>query len=264
MTGPTHKLSGKVVGSVAFVALNFDPLLDTVYSYMSDGTLGAVKVFDIKNTWRAIISALAVLIILRTFSKVTSVLNDLDQQPQSIPYKESIVARLFNRLLLALGQHHRSRLTHTIDIGLLWSVGLLVGGLQFFDWQSPVMLLIIGYVCGFSSHIIADMFNGTGVYLTIFSKKHVAFVPKKVNSLKLTLVGLLLLAVGVAGVAIPAISCAGMSIVLIIIACSLFGTAICCKGMTFTTGGKWEDIFYKVVNVVDVAVTTLACIICFL
>lgn len=265
MTGRTHKLSGKVIASLAFISLNFEPLVNILRTGLAEDSLSVLKIVNVKTEWKAILTSLALLIMLRTFSKITSVLPDLDQQSQSIPYKDNILARLINKILLTLHQHHRSHLTHTITLTLIVSTALVLLSLCYFPVTSLISVIAIGYVCGITSHILADMFNGTGVYLFLFSKKKVAFVPRKVNSFKLIIASLATVLVSVILLILPQLAdYRGVGIVLILIACSLFGVAACCKGMTFTTGGQWENIFYKVVNVLDVAATTLACIICFI
>ena len=264
MTGRTHKLGGKVAGSVAFVAINFNSLYSTLSNGINKESLSVLKAWNIKDTWQSILSAFAILMILRAFSKITSVLSDLDQQSNAIPYKDSLLALLLNKILLALGQHHRSRLTHTLLISLVVSAALIIGGLQFFTWDSPLMLVVMRYVCGIMSHKIEDMFNGTGIYLLPFSKKTVAFVPKKVHSGRLVIISLILAAAGVGCMFVPNIPVHILGVILIIIACSLLGMAICCRGMTFTTGGDWENIFYKVVDVLDIVVTTIAILVCFI
>lgn len=265
MTGRTHKLSGKVIASLLFIALNFEPLLTTLKLFLVQNDFTVLKVMNFKTEWQTILTAFAMLLMLRMTSKVTSPLPDLDQQPQSIPYKDSLLAKVLNKVLLALNQHHRSHATHTISITIVQCAVLAILSLSFFSKTSLITVLLLGYTCGISSHILADMFNGTGVYLFFLSKRKVAFVPKKVNSLKLIIISLFMSLLGVAILIVPEILFwRGFGIILILIACSVFGVAVCCKGMTFTTGGQWENIFYKVVNVLDVAATTLACIICFI
>lgn len=265
MTGRTHKLSGKVIASLAFISLNFETLLVTLKSGLLQSNLTVLKITNFKTEWKTVLTALAMLLMLRTFSKVTSVLPDLDQQSQAIPYKDNLIARFVNKILLALNQHHRSHATHTISTTVVISVILAILSLSYFSKTSLVTVVTLGYACGIVSHILADMFNGTGVYPFLFSKKKVAFVPRKVNSFKLIIISLSMLLVSIITLILPQlIAWRGVGIVVILIACSLFGVAVCCRGMTFKTGGQWENIFYKVVNVLDVAATTLACMICFI
>lgn len=279
MTGRTHKLSGELLGSITFVGLSLNHLYNqyetafmaiehSIYASILDVQIDKANVFSTLLTqtyWSKVINSIVFLILLRMIAKFTSVFPDFDQTADTMPYKESLLAKLFNRTLHLLGAHHRSRHTHSIDLTLLLCSILLLVSIKITSIASIATLFVIGLTCGLVSHIIADMFNSTGVWPVFWARRKIAFVPKKVNSLLLGTLGLAVMIIS----AITAVILASPIAFGVCIACGLGGgtlvvIAICCNGMTFTTGGQWEEMFYKAINIVDKIVTCIAFITCFI
>ena len=276
MTGRTHKLCGKLCGSMTFVGLSMNQIynhyeklvIDISKASNADGFIGLELILDKLSTstyWLTAINCIIMLVLIRIIAQFTSVFPDFDQNADTIPYKEAIPARIINKTLKLFKAHHRSRQTHSIDLTLIFGFAILFGAIQFTGTNSVTTIFAIGLTCGLVSHIISDMFNSTGVYPVFWAPKKIAFVPKKVNSLLLSSVGLLIIFMSSGGAVIFKTTLA----LAICIASSLIGgtlivIAICCRGMTFTTGGQWEEMFYKAIHIADCVVTIIACLACFI
>lgn len=113
--------------------------------------------------------------------------NDYDQNWNSISEKTTL-SRIVNTIVVKTGGTHRSKQTHSIDLCLakyafmlyLVAQGGRVGVLSDFE-MSLIRVMLFGAFSGEFSHLLADMFNGDGVWPSIFSKKKIAFVPKKIG-----------------------------------------------------------------------------------
>lgn len=266
MTGRTHKLSGKLMASLMFVGLSSEKLI-TGISYLMGHDFSEITAKITTGTyWLDVFESIAILVLLRIIAKAASVIPDYDQKADSMPNKDSLLAKFFNKLLGILGAHHRSRHTHSIDLSLIFCAGIVFVSAYFTGSTSVTTVLAGGIACGILSHIVADMFNGTGVHITFLSKKMVSFVPKRVNTPLLLLLGVTMMGVGTFVVLATHYSLAGLILCSIssLLGAIFVGFAICCRGMRFNTGGQWEDIFYKVTNVIDVITTTVAFLICFI
>lgn len=265
MTGETHRLCGKTAASAVFIGLNAEPFIELYKTGFDLESLKAIKVLHITDTWTTIVTSLAILLTLRIFARMTSVLNDLDQQPGAIPYKGNKLAKICNSILQILGQHHRSHATHTIFIQIAVSALLIFVGLKFFERTSIVVLVIFGFICGTASHIIADMFNGVGVYILPICKKKAALVPKKINSAALKVIGTFLVVLSIVGYLTSYIDVELYALVIIsLVGLFLIYIGIKFKNMRFNTGNQWENIFFKLTNILDNVLTTLAWLICFI
>lgn len=265
MTGETHRLCGKMVASASFIGLNVGPVIDLYKSGFEAQSLLETKAWHITETWPVIATALISLLTLRMFARMTSVLNDLDQQPKAIPYKGNWLARMLNKLLQKTGQHHRSHATHTVFTQIAISVLLAYTSIKFFGNNSVVTIAAFGFICGTASHIFADMFNGVGVYLLPIYKKKVAFVPRKVNHVLLKAISSLLISISIGCYAVPMIIIPTyILIIVLLIGLFLFYFGIKYKNMVFNTGNQWEEIFFKLIGLLDRFLTALACLICFI
>lgn len=110
---------------------------------------------------------------------------DYDQNWHSISERTTF-SWLVNRAVKLSRSGHRSKLTHSWDLcglsllGLYLLVNALHLKLYFTDFDLGVAYIILfGFYSGWVSHLISDMFNGDGVWPTIFAKRKIAFVPKR-------------------------------------------------------------------------------------
>lgn len=276
MTGHTHKLCGKFLASVAFVGISVDTVLDkfnsvaqSIESSFDDTLFGssaksALQPYFTAEHIEAIVRSIVALMMLRIVAKAASVVPDYDQKAEGMPDKHNTTAKLINFLLTITGAHHRSRHTHSLDLTLIFSAVIVYFSIRCTGVNSVITLFAIGVASGLMSHIVADMFNNTGVWPTFWSRKKVAFVPKQVNSLLLGTLGLgLMIASGWVAFFIATDVMFGVCIIFCLMGGMLLVIAICCKGMKFNTGNQWEDIFYKAILFVDNIVTFIALLICF-
>lgn len=164
MTGPTHK-----VFSVEFA------FLTAMFFYKNNVTN---------------IYYYAALIIILLLSKLGAQWPDLDQNEKAIPIK-SLPAKIVSKLIHLTGGTHRSWQTHSIDI-CFWCTYAsyyiphkLYENKMISQVNMEVILIIgLGFCTGWVSHLFADMLNGVGVRVVCWSKKMIAFVPKKLFNLR--------------------------------------------------------------------------------
>ena len=105
---------------------------------------------------------------------------DLDHNFANIKDK-NVLTWCISKLIHITGGKHRSWQTHSWDICVIYSVvtNLLIGK-YLNEMDSGLAFLInCGFIAGWISHLVADMFNGVGVRIVCWSKKTVAFVPRK-------------------------------------------------------------------------------------
>jgi len=161
MTGPTHRRF-----SVCFA------LLGGVY-------------LDITS-----INYYIVLVILVTFSYFGALMSDWDHAWVNISRK-TVFSKVINMLVRATKGKHRSWLTHSWDITLVFtylscvvpSIAYDYGYISIVD-KEVVTVILVGFSLGWISHLFSDMLSSSGVRLVCWSKFKVRLVPKKIFKLR--------------------------------------------------------------------------------
>lgn len=123
-------------------------------------------------------------------SRYGAVFPDLDHSWQNVSDK-TFLNKIINVLIHATGGKHRSWQTHSIDIviysGLLswflpnklYQVGMIT------DVNKEVLLLLLlGFMSGWVSHMFSDMLTSEGVRLVCILKFKIKLVPKRIGNLK--------------------------------------------------------------------------------
>ena len=160
MTGPTHK-QFSICGAFIAAMLIYRMGLSEVNYY------------------------LALLILILT-SRYGAQFPDFDQ-PWSTLGNKTVPTWIINKLIHLTGGKHRCWQTHSIDIVFVASImtyyepNILytMGKISNVN-REVASIILMGFLSGWVSHIIADMLNGAGVRLVCFMKFKVAFVPKKI------------------------------------------------------------------------------------
>lgn len=175
MTGKTHKRWG-----VCGVYIVFALLLWFGFEFVDFGLgYGGVR--------GAMVGVLH-LALMVCASHVGSVFPDYDHDKSSIS-EYTLVAAVVSNLCKLFHDGHRSRLTHSWDISLLFCGGTFVCAYFLtngFTEYAPELWIVAlgGFWIGYLWHLLMDMMNGVGVYFSVFSKHKVAFVPRKFFGLK--------------------------------------------------------------------------------
>lgn len=161
MTGPTHRRY-----SVCFAFI---------------GTMVLYK-FNITN-----INYYAALIIVLMTSKAGAIFPDLDHDWHSIGVK-TVPNWVINKLIHITGGKHRSWQTHSIDICAWFTViAIKLPNIMFqkniiSETNKEVLsILMLGFACGWISHLFADMLTSAGVRLIFFWDKKIKLVPRKLG-----------------------------------------------------------------------------------
>ncbi|GHU56142.1 hypothetical protein AGMMS49975_18950 [Clostridia bacterium] len=120
---------------------------------------------------------------------------DLDVPWENVPEKNPIKFVL-NKLIYLAGDGHRSRLTHSIDLTILMCAAfvfserildIIKGYTDVALTQSTLdiaALILLGFISGWVSHILADMATSAGVRLVFWGNTKVRFFPKKIGKFK--------------------------------------------------------------------------------
>ncbi len=110
---------------------------------------------------------------------------DFDHEWQNVGYKTTF-SRIINILIHITGGKHRSWQTHSLDIWTWYSLLAYILPIRSYNLgklskvnEEIAILIFLSISAGWLSHLFADMLNGTGIRLFCFSKKTIAFVPKK-------------------------------------------------------------------------------------
>ncbi|MBR1455096.1 MAG: metal-dependent hydrolase [Lachnospiraceae bacterium] len=130
------------------------------------------------------------LVIMLMASKYGALFPDIDHSWQNV--KEKTVPNwILNKLIHLTGGKHRSWQTHSIDIVVIFTVLSYIIPHKLYDNKiidyinlELILIVLIGFCSGWISHIFADMWTSAGVRLFCFSKKKLAFVPKRIGSLE--------------------------------------------------------------------------------
>lgn len=195
-------------------------------------------------------------------SQVGAKYPDWDHDWSNIKDKNTVTF-IINKTIHLTGGKHRSWQTHSWDICLGSLVGALVlvnkfGYLIKLDEINTVVasMIIIGFWCGWISHLFSDMLTSGGVRLFFWSKFKVKLVPRKASRLALLSSGILLIGIGVAGWYLEKIN--------ITIGCSIAGlfliiTGIKLGNVVFKTGDAWEEYVQRLMKHINFALG-LSCI----
>lgn len=115
---------------------------------------------------------------------------DYDHHWKSISDRTAI-SWCVSKFIHLTGGSHRSKHTHSWDICLVSLALLWLGTEKLFEYQifsaldrGIAFTMLLGFYSGWISHLISDMFNGDGVWPTVFALHKVAFVPKKLFGIK--------------------------------------------------------------------------------
>lgn len=127
------------------------------------------------------------LIIMVASSEKGALFPDLDLHWSNIPNK-TFIKKVINTIICRTGGRHRSWQTHSWDI----CIGSLIASTLVFKYMRGAgenvslevgYMIVLGFIAGWVSHLVTDMFTSKGVRVFCTSKKTVKFVPKKVGSL---------------------------------------------------------------------------------
>lgn len=112
---------------------------------------------------------------------------DYDIKWDSIGDKNMIKFAI-NKLITLTGGKHRSRHTHSVDIAIIALIlGIGINSILYnkrlitYMDSSIINLTVVNFVLGWISHLVCDMLNPSGIYLTAFYPKiKLHIVPKKI------------------------------------------------------------------------------------
>jgi len=115
---------------------------------------------------------------------------DLDHSWNNIADK-TVVNRLINILIHVTKGSHRSWQTHSWDICIAFtSIALILPDKLYEHWIIKVVdmeimsLMLVGFACGWVSHLFSDMLTPEGVRIFCWLKFKLKFVPKRIWRLK--------------------------------------------------------------------------------
>lgn len=140
---------------------------------------------NISNIWYY----LCVIIMIQT-AKYGAAFPDLDHAWVNVKDK-TVPNWIVNKLIHLTGGTHRSWQTHSWDIALLVTFGC---------WQLPrwaylngyvsavnfevLSIVLMGFCCGWISHLFSDMLSSDGVRLLCWMKLRLRFVPKRIGKFR--------------------------------------------------------------------------------
>lgn len=164
MTAPTHRIFGISFAMIASML---------VYKY------------GISNLWYYL-----VLVIMLATAKYGALFPDVDHHWSSV--KEKTVPNwIINKIIHVTGGVHRSWQTHSIDItvvvtAICWIAPkkLQESGVISEVNEEVLKIVLLGFCCGWLSHLFSDMLSSAGVRVFCWCKKTVALVPTKLFGLR--------------------------------------------------------------------------------
>lgn len=132
---------------------------------------------------------LSIPILLMT-SKAGALFPDVDHNWENVKEK-TFINKIINIFIHITGGKHRSWQTHSIDIVTIYTVLAYYIPIKLLEKQlisvinkEVLSILLVGFASGWISHIFSDMLTHAGVRLFCFSKRKLAFVPKKIGKLR--------------------------------------------------------------------------------
>ena len=130
------------------------------------------------------------LIILLLVSKHGALFPDVDHTWQNVKEKTT-VNWIINKLIHLTGGRHRSWQTHSIDIfAVFMAIACIIPNYLFSIGKLDIVnkevmsLILIGFACGWGSHLFSDMLTSGGVRLFCFSKFKIKIVPRELFGLR--------------------------------------------------------------------------------
>lgn len=128
--------------------------------------------------------------ILILTAKYGGLFPDIDHTWANVKEK-TIPNLLINKLIHLTGGRHRSWQTHSIDIVIAFTIVsnkipqvLYERGIISAVDKEVLWLILLGFISGWVSHIVSDMFTSAGVRLVCWGKYKVRLVPKSIGSLR--------------------------------------------------------------------------------
>lgn len=171
MTGPTHKQFAICFAFIGAMFLYTKGLFSYGFGY---------------NT----VNYYFALIIMLTIGKKGALFPDVDHDWDNVKEK-TVPNKIINVLIHLTKGHHRSWQTHSLDISIIALISSYVIPLFMYKMgnmsnvnKEIVTLVCIGFTCGWVSHEFSDMMNGVGIRIFFWSKKKIAFVPKKIGKFR--------------------------------------------------------------------------------
>lgn len=173
------------------------------------------------------------LIIIMNVGKYGALFPDVDHDWHSVKEKTHL-NWIINKIIHLTGGKHRSWQTHSWDVFLITSISSVYGLMELYSMElistinyEVFMLILVGFLLGWFSHLFSDMLTSAGVRVFCFSDNKVTFVPKAFNMYYLKFKkGKLKLAHK--------------------------------EVFRFNTGDGWEEFVYKCTNVVNLFLEILA------
>lgn len=192
-------------------------------------------------------------IIMVSVSQLGAKFPDYDHAWKNVADKDAI-KYVINKLIHLMGGTHRSRQTHSIDIFLIVSAGMLFGA----DWlfrasevnSSVAITIVTGFICGWASHLFADALTTDGVYVLCWMNFKIKLVPKRLTRVASLVISLALL---LGAVAIWGVILDDRCLILLVLAIIISGWLVAHSGLEFKTGDEWEQMaqkFFATMNIV--------------
>lgn len=130
------------------------------------------------------------LVVMLMASKAGALFPDVDHIWKNVKEKTAI-NWVINKIIHITGGTHRSWQTHSIDICTVFTLfafifpGYLMNKGYIDNTNKEVMsLLLLGFACGWISHLYSDMLTIGGVRLLCFVDKKLRLVPKQLFGLR--------------------------------------------------------------------------------
>lgn len=125
------------------------------------------------------------LVVLVTFSKIGGLFPDVDHSWDNVKEK-TVINWVINKIIHLLGGKHRSWVTHSWDIALVFT-GLSIWVPYYLNSLNSITvldkeiltLILFGIALGWCSHLFSDMLTPAGVRLLCMSNFKMKLVPKK-------------------------------------------------------------------------------------
>lgn len=123
-------------------------------------------------------------------AKAGALFPDLDHAWVNV-HDKTLLNKIINTLIHITGGKHRSWQTHSLDICTACSIAAVMVPIKLYEAgkltvvnKEVLLIILIGFISGWISHMISDMLTSEGVRLFCWSKFKVRLVPKKLGKLK--------------------------------------------------------------------------------
>lgn len=202
------------------------------------------------------------LIIMVFVGNAGALFPDLDSNWKTLKNKTKL-KWVINKLIHITGGKHRSWQTHSLDICLLVGIAgyvLLYKGKSlniFSDSDYEVALIIlIGFILGWISHLFSDMLTPNGIRLLFFSKFKLSVVPRAFKKNNISALFIVFISLGIILLHFQN----QYGIIFICIGFILFCLSIKYSNVKFSTGSQWEVFFYKTIKILNFIMAILSII----